>query len=603
MALRAGTHLGPYEILSLIGAGGQGEVYKASDTRLNRTVAIKVLAAHFAENPEMKQRFEREARTIAGLNHPHICTLYDVGNHEGAAFLVMEYLEGETLAQRLQRGPIPLEETFTLAIQIADALDTAHRAGVVHRDLKPANVMLVRNGAKLLDFGLAKLTALSQFTSLSEMPTRADLTADGTILGTFQYMAPEQLESKDVDARTDLFAFGAVLYEMITGRKAFEGKSQASLIGAIMTATPEPVSKLQPMTPPALDHVVKTCLAKDPEQRWQTARDLSIQLKWIAEAGTQVAIPAPVMAQRRNRERLSWALLAIAVLLVIVMAVPAALWFRGPQEPGESRFLVSVPPITQIPAFLTISPDGQWIAFVASASAGSSALFVRPIDSVTPQEIAGTNGATSPFWSPDSRAIAFFAFGKLQKVDIAGGLPQNISAAASNAGGTWNSDGIIIFGSLTGGLQRVSVTGGAPVALTDLDLSQKETAHSFPISCPMADTTSILPGLQTYRLVRSTPGPWTRRKEHVSWQRKPWPSMPCPAIYFSYARGHCLRSLSMQASCSYREIPSALPTKFLLTLQMAGLVLPPLGMARSSTGLADRRPFRSSFGSIAPARI
>src|SRR6202140_4631115 len=293
MPLSAGTKLGPYEVLSAIGAGGMGEVYKARDKRLDRIVAIKVLPTHLADRSELRERFEREAKTIASLNHPHICTLFDIGQQDGIDYLVMEYLEGETLAQRLQKGPLPLEQVLQYAIEIADALDKAHRKGVTHRDLKPGNIMLTKTGTKLLDFGLAKLKqeAVPANVPLSELPTAKDpLTAQGAIVGTLQYMAPEQLEGKEVDARTDIFAFGAVVYEMATSQRAFEGKSQASVISAIMSSDPTPMSSLQPMTPPALDRAVKTCLAKDPDGRWQTASDLARELKWIAEGGSHAGV-------------------------------------------------------------------------------------------------------------------------------------------------------------------------------------------------------------------------------------------------------------------------------------------------------------------------
>jgi serine/threonine protein kinase len=280
MSLSAGTRLGPYEVLVPLGAGGMGEVYRARDTRLERTVAVKVLPQHLSASAEVRQRFEREAKTISQLSHPHICALYDVGNQDGVEYLVMEYLEGETLAERLVKGPLPLEQTLRYGIEIADALDKAHRQEIVHRDLKPGNVMLTKSGVKLLDFGLAKAVApVSPSSSLSILPTQAgaNLTQEGTILGTFQYMAPEQLEGKEADARSDIFAFGSVLYEMAAGKKAFSGASQASLISAIMKEEPAPASTVQPMSPPALDRVVKICLAKDPERRWQSARDV-----WLA---------------------------------------------------------------------------------------------------------------------------------------------------------------------------------------------------------------------------------------------------------------------------------------------------------------------------------
>src|SRR5215831_11185300 len=285
MTIASGTKLGPYEILSAIGAGGMGEVYKARDTRLNRTVAIKVLPPHFSDNSEMKTRFDREAQTIAGLNHPHICVLYDVGHQEGTDYLVMECLEGETLAKRLEKGPLPLKQVLKYGGQIADALDKAHRSGIVHRDLKPGNIMLTASGAKLLDFGLAKpASPLASGMTLTADTPRAAMTEEGTIVGTFQYMSPEQVEGKELDGRSDIFSLGAVLYEMVTGEKAFEGKSQLSVASAILEKDPPPISSIKPMMPPALDHAICRCLAKDREERWQTARDLALELKFISPA-------------------------------------------------------------------------------------------------------------------------------------------------------------------------------------------------------------------------------------------------------------------------------------------------------------------------------
>src|SRR5262249_10717880 len=294
-----------------------GEVYRARDMRLERTVAIKVLPSHLSASADGRQRFGREAKTISQLSHPHICALYDVGNQDGVEYLVMEYLEGETLAERLLKGSLPTEQTLKFGIEIADALDKAHRQGIVHRDLKPGNVMLTKSGVKLLDFGLAKAVEPARPASgMTALPTVASspLTQEGTILGTFQYMAPEQLEGKEADARSDIFAFGAVLYEMATGRKAFSGTSQASLISAIMKEEPPAVSSVAPLTPPALDRVVKTCLAKDPEERWQSARDLASQLQWIASAGSQAGVPVPAAARRKARETVAWALTGLAVL-------------------------------------------------------------------------------------------------------------------------------------------------------------------------------------------------------------------------------------------------------------------------------------------------
>ncbi|MGH7908640.1 MAG: serine/threonine-protein kinase, partial [Thermodesulfobacteriota bacterium] len=322
-----------------------GEVYKARDTRLDRTVAIKILPAHFAENERLRQRFEREARALASLTHPHICTLYDVGHEDDIHFLVMEYLEGETLASRLERGPLPTEQVVRAGIEIAGALDKAHRQGVVHRDLKPGNIMLTKAGVKLLDFGLAKGTAnlvASALTQVSVAPTQTQpLTAEGTLVGTLHYMAPEQLEGQEADARSDLFALGAVLYEMATGRRAFLGKSQASIIAAILSSEPAPMVALQPMAPPALDRAVKRCLAKDAEERWQSARDLLLELKWIAEVGSAAEAPAGGKVGRPNRERLAW--LAAVIVLAAALGLAVARLREPPSEDPVARFSVSLP--------------------------------------------------------------------------------------------------------------------------------------------------------------------------------------------------------------------------------------------------------------------
>src|SRR5437870_2694304 len=291
MPLATGTRLGPYEVLSPAGAGGMGEVYRARDTRLGRVVAIKVLPSALAQNAELRRRLEQEARSISKLSHPHICALYDIGNHDGIEFLVLEYLEGETLDQRLRRGPLPSEQVVQYALQIAEALDKAQREGITHRDLKPANIMLTKSGVKLLDFGLAKFkTSSSPGTDALTAMTEEDrkLTAEGALVGTFQYMAPEQLEGKEADARTDVFGLGCVLYEMATGRPAFTGKSKASLIASILSSQPPAISTFEPMTPPALDWTIRTCLAKNPDERWQCFGDFVLELKWIATGGSQL---------------------------------------------------------------------------------------------------------------------------------------------------------------------------------------------------------------------------------------------------------------------------------------------------------------------------
>jgi Tol biopolymer transport system component len=479
MPLESGTKLGPYQTLEQIGAGGMGEVHKAIDTRLNRTVAIKVLPPRFSENLEMKQRFEREARTIAALNHPHICTLYDVGQQDNIEFLVMEYLEGETLAQRLSRGPMPLDEALTVAIAIADALDKAHRQGVTHRDLKPGNVMLSSSGAKLLDFGLAKLSLPVQSPRpISGPVTAGDSTAPGLILGTVPYMAPEQLEGKDADARTDIFAFGAVLYEMLTGKRAFAGKSQAVLIASIVSADPEPLSKVLPATPPAVDYIVRRCLAKDADERLQTAWDLVSQLRWIAEGGADAA---PNAAFGRRHER--WTRLALAgvLLLVAILMFPTVRFLAGSKTPEVTRFLIDVPDMP-VPEATAVSPDGRLVAY-AARDTGATALFVRPINSIVPQKLAGTEGAGRLFWSPNSKSIAFFAGGQLKRVDAGGGATQNICETADLMGGTWNAEDVIVFAS-SKGLQRVLAVGGVPSAITPGGASGKEGNPREPYFLP-----------------------------------------------------------------------------------------------------------------------
>jgi Tol biopolymer transport system component len=473
-----------------------GEVYKATDTRLNRTVAIKVLPPKWANDPTMKQRFDREAQTVASLKHPNICVLHDVGRlrAEGASadqgqspevdFLVMEYLEGETLTDRLKRGPLPLDEALSVAIAIADALDKAHRQGVVHRDLKPSNVMLTESGPKLLDFGLAK--------SRAALPAPSNVTLPGIILGTMQYMAPEQLDGVEADARTDIFAFGVVVQEMVTGKKTFEGKSQALLISAIATADPPPLSTVQPATPPAVDHIVQTCLAKDPADRWQDARDLLAELQWAAEGGESGFI-ATVGVEPRTRGRWRRAALVATAVLVAVLAVPAFFYLKGPREPDELRFRVARNRTAQpaeggVADFsasgVAVSPNGRSIAFTARDSAQDPwVLYVRPVGGVTPQRLAGTDDASQPFWSPDSLSIAFVTSpgGKLRKVQASGGAPQDICDAKGFAGGTWNRDGTILFGS-DKGLMRVPAQGGRAAAITTADAS--ESGHFWPRFLP-----------------------------------------------------------------------------------------------------------------------
>ena len=491
MAIPSGTRLGPYEVASLIGAGGMGEVYKARDTRLDRIVAIKVLPAHLADKPELRERFEREARAIASLNHPHICTLYDAAHQNGTDFLVMEYLEGETLAERLLRGPLPLKQVMQYAVEICDALDKAHRKGVTHRDIKPGNIMLTKSGVKLLDFGLAKLkqAVASETVPESQMSTLLkDPTMEGTLLGTLQYMAPEQVEGKQdkIDGRTDIFAFGALVYEMATRKKAFEGKTQASLIAKILEHDPSPMRSLEPMTPPTLDRVVIKCLAKDPDERWQTAGDLCSELTWIAEGGSQSGVSAAPAPIGNNRDRLAWAVAVVSIMTAIGFGLGWTIThFRRPTgEIGTVRLQVNAPAGTEFRNGSAISPDGRLLAFVAGSTGGGK-LWIRPLDSSAALELPGTDGAALPFWSPDSRSVGFFAAGKLKRIDVAGGLPTIICDANPGRGGTWNATGTIVFNSVNDGpLLRVSSTGGSPVQLTTLDTGRRENSHRWPQFLP-----------------------------------------------------------------------------------------------------------------------
>ena len=485
MGLTPGTKLGPYEIQSSLGAGGMGEVYRARDTRLEREVAVKVLPSNLSSDPSLRQRLEREAKAVSKLSHPHICMLYDVGHQDGLDYLVMELVEGETLERRLLRGPLPPDQTLRLAAQIAGALAQAHRLGIVHRDLKPANIMLTKAGAKLMDFGLAKESGPSPLanalTAMTSEPTK--LTAEGAIIGTFQYMAPEQLEGKEVDARTDLFALGEVVYEMATGKAAFTGKSRASLIAAILTVEPQPMVALQPMTPPALERMVKKCLRKDPDERWQNASDLADELNWIAEGGSQAAKAGPVPVGGWRWDRAGW-LLAAAFLLV-AMAGGGAWWKASNRRLASLYFHASVPFAAND---LALSPDGRLLAMVAySPQANNYVLWTYEIGSRRTSSLDRTQGASYPFWSPDGRFIGFFADGKLKKVEVSGGQVQVLCDAPNGRGGTWNRDGVIVFSPDaigTIGLSRVSSQGGSPAEMTKPDTSRFETSHRWPVFLP-----------------------------------------------------------------------------------------------------------------------
>jgi len=490
MAILPGRRLGPYEILSAIGAGGMGEVYKARDTRLDRIVAIKVLPAHLADRAESRERFEREAKTIASLNHPHLCTLYDTGHQDEVDFLVMEFLEGETLAQRLAKGPLPIAQVLQYAIEISDALDKAHRKGITHRDLKPGNIMLTKAGSKLLDFGLAKLAQnAAPATPESQLATMKDaITAQGTILGTLQYMAPEQVEGKEVDARTDIFAFGVVVYEMAAGKKAFEGKSQASLMAKILETDPPPMASLTPMTPPALDHLVKRCLAKDLDDRWQSARDICEQLRWISESGPQTAPAVPSAGQQRPASRIAM----IAISAVLTVAVIAAVFFylhRTPLVERQAvRFTIGPPDkgtftLSLNTATIALSPDGSKLVFSASTVNSGPQLWVRALASQSAQALPGTEYGLYPFWSPDSRSVGFSGDGKLKKITLSSGAVETLAEVRPTAG-TWSREGVVLFIADNGTLARVPESGGTVTPVTILDASRSESAHIWPNFLP-----------------------------------------------------------------------------------------------------------------------
>ena len=487
MALAAGTRLGPYEILAPIGVGGMGEVYRARDTRLDRTVAVKILPAPFSSDPVRKQRFESEAKTISSLNHPHICVLHDIGSQDGVDYLVMECVEGETLAKRLEKGPLPLDQVLKYGAQIADALDKAHRSGIIHRDLKPGNIMLTPTGAKLLDFGLAKPTAMIGAATLTAAVTKTTpVTQEGTVVGTFQYMSPEQIEGKELDGRSDIFSLGAVLYEMLTGQRAFQGKSLLSVASAILEKEPAPISSLKPLTPPALDHAIRRCLMKEPERRWQNAADLAGELQWNAESGSQAGVAAPDVPRRKLRERIAWTV-AVCVLTTAAVVLGIGYYLRPPRSvqpivsqisPPENTRFISVglsggPPV--------VSPDGSLLAFAARGADDKQLLWVRSLDGTTQGPLAGTEGATFPFWSPDSRSLGFFANGKLNRVDTAGGPPLAICDALSGRGGAWGTD-TILFGFLSGPIFRVPASGGTPQPVTKV--SEFQFSHRWPQFLP-----------------------------------------------------------------------------------------------------------------------
>jgi Tol biopolymer transport system component len=451
-----------------------GEVYRARDTRLDREVAVKVLPSHLAASPERRERFEREARAISSLSHPNVCTLFDVGHDGGSDYIVMEYLEGETLADRIGRGPLPLEQLVRYGAEIASALEAAHRRGIVHRDLKPGNVVLTRSGAKVLDFGLARVAEEREADALAATATALKpLTEEGTLLGTMPYMAPEQLEGRAADARTDIFALGAVLYEMATGRRAFSGTSRASLIAAIMEQQPPPIASLQPMAPASLERIVRRCLAKDPEERWQSALDVAHELR-------SVAAEPPPRPQSKKALTMAFALAAFAILAAVVVVV---LWRREARTSAVPMYVdVASPPNTQLLGAV-ISPDAQRIVMACRNEDGSTRLFVRSLHEESARPLEGTEGATFAFWSPDGQHLGFIASGTLKRLPIAGGSVQTI-AEADVVTASWGTDGTILFYSANGGLLRVPSRGGTPRPVTVVDRKKGDAYHNWPQFLP-----------------------------------------------------------------------------------------------------------------------
>jgi serine/threonine protein kinase len=499
MPLSAGEKLGPYLIESMLGSGGMGEVYRATDTRLDRIVAVKVLASHLHASSELKQRMEREARAVSALNHSYICQLYDVGSQNGTDFLVMEFLEGETLAARLSKGPMALPDVLRVGIAIAEALAFAHRQGIVHRDLKPGNIMLTKGGAKLMDFGLAKNLGMAtsasgtnppSFTAAATMSSPSPLsplTTAGNIVGTIQYMSPEQIEGKEADARSDIFALGAALYEMASGKRPFEGKSQISLASAILEKDPEPITTVNRQLPASFERLLKTCLNKNPEERFQSAQDVKLELEWIATEKPSLA-PANAPGAPSRKERLLWSAGILAAL--IVSGLVAAFIFHPSQSVRVIRAVINPPPKTSMNLLgdfagpPIISPDGSAIAFTATDPGGKIALWIRPTDSLDAHMLPGTEGAIFPFWSPDSNALGFFADNKLKTIDLNNSSAQILADAPFGRGGAWGTGGEILYSPNTQmPLMRVNVDGGTPVQATKLNAAL-HTSHRWPFFLP-----------------------------------------------------------------------------------------------------------------------
>ena len=488
MALSSGTKLGRYEIRSKLGAGGMGEVYRAHDTQLGREVAIKVIPSSFAVDKDRLRRFEQEACAAGALNHPNVLIVHDISTHDGSPYVVSELLEGETLRQRISDTPLAPRRAVEYALQIANGLAAAHEKGIIHRDLKPDNIFITNDGrAKILDFGLAKLRQLDGDPVRTDVPTRRVDTDPGVVMGTVGYMSPEQLKGRPVDQRSDIFSFGAILYEMLSGRRAFYGESTAETMSAILKEDPPDLSQTNQSVSPSLERLVNRCLEKSPESRFHSASDLAFALEALSGAAStsdkSITTPMPALRLSRTRERLIW----IAVIAFLLISAVVLMWasFRSAPDTAQTMRFFIAPTDEATFTGAVVSPDGRRLAISVRDSSGRSVLWLRSLDSLTTQPLFGTENAGSPFWSPDSRSIGFFSGGKLKRIDVSGGPPQNLCNTGSGASGTWNRDGVIIFAPESGScLYRVSASGGVATQITTFDQSRQEVAHKYPQFLP-----------------------------------------------------------------------------------------------------------------------
>ena len=496
MTLLSSTRLGPYEIVAPLGAGGMGEVYRARDTRLGRDVAVKVLPSSYSDDKERLQRFEQEACAAGALNHPNILVIHHIDTYEGSPYIVSELLEGETLRDRLHGGALPQRKAIDYSLQVAHGLAAAHQKGIAHRDLKPENIFITNDGrVKILDFGLAKLTeARDADQSQTDIPTRRVETEPGVVMGTIGYMSPEQLRGKPTDHRSDIFSFGAILYEMLSGKRAFRGESTADTMSAILKEDPSDLSETHKTINPALERVVQHCLEKNPEERFHSASDLAFAIQALSGSA---AISGQMVAMAAQLERpklvkyFPWIVAGIFALtstILLPFAIPS--FKHAPARANVTRSAILPPENTSFLALnlFAVSPDGLRLVFVARDAKGQAMLWMRPLDALTAQPLPGTDGISTgspPFWSPDSRLIAFFAGGKLKTIDASGGPPETVCDAPNARGGTWNRDGVILFAPNPGGpIHRVSAAGGASTAVTKLDQSRRQSTHRWPYFLP-----------------------------------------------------------------------------------------------------------------------